>query len=101
MVTCYHPAVDARRNDLEPEPAVPVGQPRTSTRDPQSLQAGLGRWLDQRVEADDGVLISLLGRPSGAGLSSETLLFDASWMRSAVEVRDELVLRLPPPTDAF
>jgi aminoglycoside phosphotransferase (APT) family kinase protein len=83
------------------KPAVPAGRARTSTREAESLQAGFGRWLGTRVEADGDVRITLLGRPSGAGLSCETLLLDGSWVRSAVEVREELVLRLAPSPDAF
>jgi aminoglycoside phosphotransferase (APT) family kinase protein len=83
------------------QPAIPAGRPRTSTRDLASLEAALARWLGDRLTADGDVRITLRGGPSGAGLSSETLLFDAVWMRAGVKESGPFVLRLPPPPDAF
>lgn len=47
-----------------------------SHRDSEQLRAGLERWLRGRRE---GAEICDLRRPDGNGMSSETLLFDATW----------------------
>lgn len=50
-----------------------------STRDDSDLRDRLGRWLAARPEVGQGACIDSFERPEANGLSSETLLFDASW----------------------
>ncbi|MGC5013884.1 phosphotransferase family protein [Streptosporangium sp. DT93] len=50
---------------------------RTSTRDLEELRERFRSWLTGRVGAP--VTISRLTPPSGNGMSSETLIFDARW----------------------
>lgn len=70
-------------------------RPRTSTRDIRPTIASLAVWLQN--ELDEPVSLRVLGGPTGAGFSSETVLFDI------VEGphRGPYVLRMPPPADAF
>ncbi|HUO48554.1 MAG TPA: phosphotransferase family protein, partial [Acidimicrobiales bacterium] len=51
-------------------------RPQTSTRDRGELQRRLAAWLATQVE---GAAVSDLVVPEGNGMSSETLLFEASW----------------------
>lgn len=60
-----------------------------SHRDTDELRAGLERWLDARRP---GAVITELDRPSGNGMSSETLLLDADWDGEL----HRLVVRLAP-----
>ncbi|HEX3788421.1 MAG TPA: phosphotransferase family protein [Pseudonocardiaceae bacterium] len=52
-------------------------QMTTSARGLDDLSACLARWLGHKVGAD--VRITSITRPEGAGLSSSSVLFDASW----------------------
>jgi len=70
-------------------------RPRTSTRDLHAIAADLELWLQARV--DGPVSLRVLGGPTGAGFSSETVLFDIVEGRH----RGPYVLRMPPPADAF
>jgi len=53
-----------------------VVRPRTSTRDRDVLHRGLVAWLGTKVADPE---VSELVVPEGNGMSSETLLFDATW----------------------
>jgi aminoglycoside phosphotransferase (APT) family kinase protein len=79
----------------------PTGRPRTSTRDIQALEAPLREWLAARLRAEGPIGLTVLGTPSAAGLSSETVLFDVDWRSDGTDRHGEFVLRLPPPYDAF
>jgi aminoglycoside phosphotransferase (APT) family kinase protein len=78
-----------------------VVRPRTSTRDIDELQRRLLAWLAGRVERPD---ISALVVPESNGMSSETLLFEASWHEPAggvdVPVHQACAARLSPDPDA-
>ena len=65
---------------------------RVTTRDRGQLQRALGMWLERQLGTDAFVL-TIQGDPSGAGMSSDTVLFDVDG--------NGFVLRLPPPRDAF
>lgn len=78
-----------------------MAKPRISTRDPEVLLRTFGDWLALEVEATSGVSITSLGGPSGAGLSSDTLLLDLAWETTTGPVERAVVLRLPPPDDAL
>ncbi len=67
--------------------------PVPSSRDRDRIRAGLARWLSERVGSR--VEVSELGVPDGAGFSSETFLFDATWDG----VTRPLVCRMAPDDD--
>ena len=68
-------------------------RPRTSTRDRGELRDRLERWLRGRFgEAE----VSPLAGPSTNGMSSETLLFDASWREGGARKNASLVGRVAP-----
>ncbi|MGW2217260.1 phosphotransferase family protein [Nonomuraea sp. NPDC001684] len=69
-------------------------QMRTSTRDLEELRERASRWLRGRVGGD--ATVSELSRPSGNGMSSETLFFTATW---AAGTR-RCVARLAPAAEA-
>jgi aminoglycoside phosphotransferase (APT) family kinase protein len=76
------------------EPAsADVPRPRTSTRDRGELRERLERWLAARfAEAQ----VSPLAGPATNGMSSETLLFDASWRERGARRSAALVARVAP-----
>jgi aminoglycoside phosphotransferase (APT) family kinase protein len=67
---------------------------RTSTRDLEELRELVTAWLRRRVGADASV--SELSRPSGNGMSSETLFFTATWSEGTTRC----VARLAPAAEA-
>jgi aminoglycoside phosphotransferase (APT) family kinase protein len=77
-----------------------VARPQTSTRNLGDLADRLAPWLAAQVGAT-GAEVTLLGRPDGAGLSSETVLFDLAVQGAPAELGGGYVLRMPPPADAF
>lgn len=74
-----------------------MARPRTSTRDLDAIVAALAVWLQTKLSLRKRPEITVLGGPTGAGFSSDTVLFDLV----VDEERTEHVLRLPPPPDAF
>jgi len=68
-----------------------------SRRDDDELRARLTEWLAQRPEIGADVRVDHVDRPETNGVSSETLLFDASW--SSGEGR--FVARMRPDPAAF
>jgi aminoglycoside phosphotransferase (APT) family kinase protein len=73
-------------------------RPKTSTRDRQELHDRLLAWLSGRVEQPE---ISELLVPESNGMSSETLLFDASWTENGTTVTQSCAARLrPDPANA-
>jgi aminoglycoside phosphotransferase (APT) family kinase protein len=69
-------------------------RPTTSTRDHSVLREQLQAWLRTKL---DGAEIHEFTVPATTGMSSETVLFDATWPDDT-EIRrsDRFVLRLPP-----
>ena len=65
-------------------------RPRTSTRDLDTTRKALAAWLGDRV--DEAVVVAELEIPPANGMSSETLLFDATWHG----VTHSLVARVAP-----
>jgi aminoglycoside phosphotransferase (APT) family kinase protein len=84
-------------------PAGPAGQsrPKTSTRDRETIVRDLAPWLGRQLDADGAPQIANVTGPSGAGFSSETVLFDAQWRSRGRQFSRALVLRLPPAADAY
>jgi aminoglycoside phosphotransferase (APT) family kinase protein len=73
-----------------------VVRPQTSTRDPEVLRAHLERWLATRLPADAAPRVTNLQVPQSNGMSSETLLFDASWRVDGQDRHEALVARVAP-----
>ena len=72
-------------------------RPRTSTRDRDDLHRRLVDWLSTRVDEPE---VSELVVPESNGMSSETLLFDATWGRGAERRVQPCAARLAPDLDA-
>lgn len=71
----------------------------TTVTDLVDLRARLTGWLS-RVTGSDAE-IGELSRPPASGLSSITILFDATWTEDGERVHHDLVARMPPAADAF
>lgn len=69
-----------------------------SNRDDRDLRARLTAWLASRPEVGPAVRVDDFRRPEANGMSSETLLFDASWPPDG---GGRYVARLRPAADAF
>lgn len=70
-----------------------------SSRDPARLRAGLEAWLRRTLPPDADPVVSSLEGTSANGMSSETLLFDASWDDGGSRRAGRLVARLAPDQD--
>ena len=81
-------------------------RPQVSTRDAGELRARLEIWFAERPEVGGRPAIDSFERPETNGMSSETLLFDASWDPPGggdgdVRVTGRFVARLCPDTSAY
>ena len=76
-----------------------------SNRDDDELQAQLTAWLAHRPEVGADLEVTDFKRPEANGMSSETLLFDASWSNPSADASGSgggrYVARLRPSADAF
>lgn len=70
--------------------------PRTSTRDPRTLRGQLEQWLAGTLPAAAEPSIRALEMPSTNGMSSETVLFDASWRDDGQARHESMVVRIAP-----
>jgi aminoglycoside phosphotransferase (APT) family kinase protein len=77
----------------EGEAADAAPRPRTSTRDREELQRRLEAWLATKV---GNASISELVVPESNGMSSETLLFDATWDEGGTMRTTGCAARLSP-----
>lgn len=74
---------------------------QTSSRDDNTLAASLAAWLAERPELGSEVRLERCERPEANGMSSDTLLLDASWDdASGRRVTAHYVARLRPAEDA-
>ena len=77
------------------------------TRDLEILARQLIAWLGKRMPQARDIAIGNLTYPSGAGMSHETILFDANWSEDGRRVVQGLVVRVKPlanmvfPDDLF
>jgi aminoglycoside phosphotransferase (APT) family kinase protein len=78
-------------------------RPRVSTRDGDELRARLEAWFAARPEIGANASVDSFERPETNGMSSETLLFDASWDDPAGGARQtgRFVTRLCPDVGAY
>ena len=74
-------------------------RPQTSTRSHDELTERLSSWLAARPGATHGE-VEDLAAPSTNGMSSETLLFDATWIDADGEHHERCVARLEPEASA-
>ena len=82
-------------------PEVPGQErPQTSTRDPEDLRARLERWLATKLDAGASPRVLGVDVPASNGMSSETLLFDATWTEGGATQERALVARLAPDPNA-
>lgn len=77
-----------------------VTRPQTSTRDLAAVHDHLLAWLATRLPEGAAPEVSELKAPSGNGMSSETLLFDATWTRDGERATEHCVMRMRPAMDA-
>ena len=66
------------------------------TRDLDILAGSLSTYLGARITGSSNVRIMDLKYPLGAGMSHETILFDAEWTEGAAVHRRGLVVRIKP-----
>ena len=77
------------------------------TRDLAVLAGQLSGWLGRRISSASDIRVENLSYPSGAGMSHETILFDAIWTEDGQRTRQRLVVRIKPvanmvfPDDLF
>lgn len=74
---------------------------RVSQRDPEALRARLRAWLATRLPAGADPEVISLDVPPGNGMSSETVLFDASWRDGAEVVMRSMVARIAPQAESL
>ncbi len=67
-----------------------------SSRDPERVRAGLEAWLATKLPAGAEPKITGLEGTSANGMSSETLLLDATWIEDGEPRSERLVSRLAP-----
>ncbi len=65
-------------------------------RDFGALEATLHDWLRTRLDGASHLRTSNFAYPRGAGLSHETILFDADWTHSGERHRQDMVIRIKP-----
>jgi len=70
-----------------------IKAPRRSTRDIETTRARLEAWLAEKLP---GARIEKLASPSGTGMSSETLLFEAAWNEAGAGRSAPFVARVAP-----
>ena len=74
--------------------------PTRSSRDRGELKVRLAGWLADRLPEGADLFLGDVTSPDGSGMSSETLLFDASWNDDSGRTEHALVARVEPdPAD--
>ncbi len=66
------------------------------TRDLAELAGALSGWLAQKMPGASDMVIDNLDYPRGAGMSHETILFDAHWREHGEAKSQGLVVRIKP-----
>ncbi len=77
-----------------------TARPQTSRRDLGDLQGRLEAWMARRLPGGAEPRVSDLVVPSANGMSSETVLFGASWREGGASRSASLVARVAPETSA-
>jgi aminoglycoside phosphotransferase (APT) family kinase protein len=76
-----------------------VNELQRSSREPDALKAGLESWLAHVLPPRSEPEVTAIEGTGSTGLSSETLLFDASWRDGGALCSERLVARLAPFAD--
>ena len=84
---------------MRPHRDVTTKQMTTTVTDLDDLRARLTTWLSAKTGSP--AEIGELSRPGASGMSSITILFDATWIEGGDRVHADLVARMPPAADAF
>ena len=87
--------VGSRRAAVPIEARVVAGT-RFDERGLERLRQRLEAWLAARLPEGDSPRIPELSSPTGSGMSSETLLFDAHWVEGGEQRSGEFVARVEP-----
>jgi aminoglycoside phosphotransferase (APT) family kinase protein len=74
----------------------PQSEVKRSSRDPETLGPRLESWLASTLPADANPSVGGFEGTSATGMSSETILFEASWTEQGAEKHERLVARLAP-----
>jgi aminoglycoside phosphotransferase (APT) family kinase protein len=74
----------------------PRSEVKRSSRDPELLGPRLEEWLAAILPADANPSVSGFEGTSATGMSSETILFDATWTQERAATSERLVARLAP-----
>ena len=70
-----------------------------SVRDLGDLATTLGAWLGAKLPDARNIRIGNLSYPLGAGMSHETILFDATWYEGVTERAEGMVVRIKPTSE--
>ncbi len=69
---------------------------KRSSRDPEQLRARMEAWLATRLPAGAHPRVLELSSPASNGMSSETLLFDATWQEDGAPRQGSFAARVEP-----
>jgi aminoglycoside phosphotransferase (APT) family kinase protein len=78
---------------------LPSDRITTSTRDPEELGRRIERWLAGVLPPGASPTVREVVTPEGNGMSSETILFEASWAVDGVTEHRRCVARIEPELD--
>jgi aminoglycoside phosphotransferase (APT) family kinase protein len=78
-----------------------ITRPQTSTRDRTELRERLQQWLGRQLPPGADAQVPTLEIPPGNGMSSETLLFDATWQDNGQTTTESFVARVAPDPSAI
>jgi aminoglycoside phosphotransferase (APT) family kinase protein len=73
----------------------------TTTRDPLEIAERLQHWLAATLGPGRDPVVAELASPESNGMSSETVLFTATWDEDGTVVPHRLVARIEPPSTAY
>ncbi len=77
-----------------------AARPDESRRDPERTRVDIEAWLTATLGAPAEPLVSTVTVPESNGMSSETVLVDASWVTDGERVEHPLVFRIAPDPSA-
>lgn len=80
----------------EETPSINTNRPQTSTRNLTEVRHRIEHWLAGKLPPGAAPQVSALEVPPSNGMSSETLLFDATWIENATPRTTALVARVAP-----
>ncbi len=69
-----------------------------NVRNLDDLASALAEWLAQKIDGASDIRVTNLSYPLGAGMSHETILFDAAWQEGGAAISQGMVVRIKPTT---